>query len=86
MDANELAERLIATGHAHHEAFIATHGFDREWPLWYAEHLMPELVGAGYQGTQAELVASLVEADRLHRAEAPDTPWPQFFAERIVAP
>jgi len=80
----DLPSLLIQTGHAHHEAFIETNGTDPEWPLWYAGYLFAKLRRLGYRGTQAELVAALVEADRAHQATAPDAPWPQFYAPRLL--
>jgi hypothetical protein len=34
---------LAAAGPAHHAAYIETDGFDPEWPLWYAEHVVEDL-------------------------------------------
>ena len=83
-EAEGLPELLVGTGRAHHQAFIETDGFDPEWPLWYAEYLIGHLRERGYTGTQAELVAALVDADRAHQAEAADTPWPEFYAGRLL--
>ena len=73
---------LVETGHAHHEAYLETDGVDPEWPLWYADYLVERMRPLGYLGTQAELVAALVEADRRHRTQD-DVPWPQFYAEHL---
>ena len=83
MNESDLAELLVATGHAHHEAFLATDGADTEWPLW-AGHLEPTLRAHGYAGTRSELVAELVNADRAHQSDAADVPWPSFYAARLL--
>ena len=84
MSESDLAELLVATGRAHHEAFLATDGADPEWPIWYAEYLEPILRESGYQGTRAELIAELVNTDRAHRAEGAEVPWPPFYASRLL--
>ncbi|NNC76195.1 MAG: hypothetical protein HKN93_11890 [Acidimicrobiia bacterium] len=78
MDA--LAELLIATGKAHHEAFLSTDGADPEWPLWYADFLLGRIT-EHFEGspTKSELVYLLVAADRAHASS--DEPWPGFYAD-----
>lgn len=38
-----LADLLVETGHAHHQAFIETNGADLNWALWYADYLADKL-------------------------------------------
>ncbi|MEM6926303.1 MAG: glutathione S-transferase N-terminal domain-containing protein [Myxococcota bacterium] len=82
---DEVAELLKQTGHAHHQAFLATDGADPEWPLWYAEHAkdrLNELLGVSL--TQSEIVALLVTLDQEHRAQGGEAPWPAFYAEKAA--
>ena len=75
-----LAELLIDTGRAHHQAFIETDGADDEWPLWYAQYLQPRLAADhGIELTVSALVHLLVQADRDHDGG----PWSEFYARRI---
>jgi len=76
-----LVDLLMATARAHHEAFIATDGVDPEWPSWYARYLQPRLGSLGDHRTESELTAALVNADRSHRADAPDRPWAEHYAD-----
>jgi hypothetical protein len=82
---DDLAETLAMlfddTGHAHHQAFIATDGVDADWPLWYAEHIharLADLLEASF--TKSELVYLLVTADRDLKSVAPGAHWPTFYA------
>lgn len=85
MPDSELAQRLtnlfMDTGHAHHQAFIETDGYDPDWPLWYADHLreqVAEHLGATF--TISELVYLLVLVDKEHRLHASGEEWPPFYA------
>jgi len=40
MNKQKLAELLQKTAQAHHQAFIKTHGEDKDWPKWYANYLI----------------------------------------------
>jgi hypothetical protein len=78
----ELAALLAATGHAHHNAYLATDGYDPEWPTWYAERAVAdvnELLGSDLDPMQ--LRDLILEADRLAPA---DVPWAEAYAAHIV--
>ena len=80
----ELAVLFENTGHAHHQAFIATDGVDPEWPLWYAAHLEKPLSGLLNRSlTQSKIVYELVRLDET--ADVGGAPWPQVYAEDLVA-
>jgi len=79
---DKLAALFKETGHAHHEAYLATDGADAEWPLWYADYLekrLPELLGASL--TKSEIVYLMV---LLSKQTPPDTDWTQYYAAYIV--
>ncbi len=81
----EIADLLIETGHAHHQAFIETDGADPEWPLWYADYLLdklPALLNATM--TKSELVYLLVHLNILQLQEAPGAQWPHFYSKYLV--
>lgn len=83
--AEALATLLKETARAHHRAFIETDGYHPDWPLWYAEHLHGRLNDVlGSDLTVSELVHFLITVDRAHRAEAPDTSWPRYYAAYLT--
>ena len=81
-----LTDLLAETGHRHHEAFLATDGVDPEWPRWYAEHLEDEIERyLGSRPTRAELIQSLLDAAAAHERQAPERPWPEFYATFMLS-
>lgn len=80
-----IADLLRETARAHHQAFLATDGEDPEWPVWYADYLQGPL-GEALEVALArgELAGALVEADRAYRAQAPEEPWPLFYARALL--
>ena len=80
-----LAALFEETGKAHHQAFTATDGDDPDWAIWYANYLHDRLgpfVAAPL--TRSRLVFCLLETDDEHRATTPDTPWPEYYARRLL--
>ncbi len=78
----ELETLFREVGKKHHEAFLDTDGVDPEWPLWYADRLtdrLPALLGDDL--TKSELVYLLVHLSKKQADEAPDMPWPRYYAE-----
>lgn len=60
-----IIDSLVETAEAHHKAFSTTEGEDRDWPIWYADHLldnMRKLLKANF--TKSELIYLLVKADK----------------------
>jgi glutaredoxin len=81
----DLVDLFRETGHAHHEAFAATDGADPEWPIWYAEHLQAPIADAlGTPFTQSQLVYCVMDADFEQAARAPESDWPEFYADQFV--
>ena len=82
---NDLVDLFRETGRAHHAAFLDTDGADPEWPLWYAEYLqapMADTLVAPF--TKSELVYCVMDADFEQTARAPDSDWPEFYADQFV--
>jgi hypothetical protein len=78
---HELADLLEKTGNAHHEAFVATDGFDPEWALWYAEQLEGALsTHLGRELTRSEIVYLLWGAMKAYAEEESSDPWPEYYA------
>lgn len=80
-----LADLLMNTGKAHHQAFIEVDGADPDWPLWYADHLrepLGEQLGATF--TKSELVYLLVLAEKERNLMAPGARWPQYYAGFLI--
>lgn len=78
----QLSRLLGRAGRAHHAEFG---GPNPGWPEWYAGHIQPEVsVQLGHEPTVQELTEWLREADALHRQEAPEEPWPQFYARLFL--
>jgi len=81
----ELSDLLSETGKAHHRAYIETDGYDPDWPLWYADHLMDRLTKLLETTlTRNELADLLVHLSEIQPAEAPEVSWPRFYAQYLV--
>ena len=80
-----LAKLFIKTGKAHHQAFIETDGDDPEWPIWYANYLQEQLAPfIAAPITRSRLVFCLIASDEEHRATDSETPWPEYYARRVL--
>jgi hypothetical protein len=78
---------LHEAGEVHHVVYRITDGADDDWASFYADWLidhseLPEALGGA--PTRSHLVHELVESDRAFGEVAPDMPWEDFYAERIV--
>ncbi len=89
MNATDDVRKLLhEAAETHHTVYRITDGEDDDWATWYADWLvrlseLPELLGT--RPARSELTHQLVSLDREYIATAPDVPWEQFYAERIVA-
>ena len=82
----ELHEILAAAGPAHHQAYIDSDGEDPEWPLWYADYLQVDLSRVLDKSlTKSEIVFHLLDMERMRSVEAPDAPWPGYYAAELIA-
>ena len=81
----KIVELLSQTRAAHHTAFLEVDGHDLDWPTWYAEYLqdrLPPLLGIDL--TLSDLTNLMIELDRSHRLEEPNTPWQSYYARRLI--
>jgi hypothetical protein len=86
--STRVAALLHEAGETHHIVYRIVDGDDPDWASWYADWLLnlselPEILGT--RPVRSELVWQLVSLDREYGAANPDTPWPQWYAERLLA-
>ena len=85
ISAEELADLLTRTGHAHRAAYRATDGTDPEWAIWYAGHLQTLLGdGLGRPITRSDIVYLLCKAQIAQAADSSDEAWPSYYALLIL--
>ena len=85
--ADRVAALLHEAGETHHLVYRIVDGDDPDWASWYADWLvnLSELQQVlGVRVVRSELVWTLVGLDKDYAAAGPDTPWTQWYAERIV--
>jgi hypothetical protein len=86
--AAAIAALLHEAGETHHLVYRIVDGEDPDWASWYADWLiehseLPQILGT--RPVRSELVWLLVQLDKDHTQAAADTPWPQWYAQRLVA-
>jgi len=88
---NERSSRIAGLLHeaseTHHTVYRIVDGDDPDWASWYADWLinLSELPGIlGGAPVRSELVWLLVSLDKEYTAAAPESPWPDWYARRIV--
>jgi hypothetical protein len=86
MSTSDLRSQLIdyfnASQRAHHHAYLATDGYDLEWPMWYAEHMQARLNDLlGGDCTRSELVYLLVAVEKERAGQPAGLPWADFYAD-----
>jgi hypothetical protein len=80
-DLPALAALFLETWKAHHQAYMATEGFDPEWPIWYAEYLKPRLAEwFGEPLTASEIVHLLVAVEKERLGSGTKEDWTQVYA------
>jgi hypothetical protein len=85
--SRRVAELLHEAGETHHVVYRIVDGDDPDWASWYAEWLvnlseLPQILGT--TPVRSELVWLLVSLDKQYAEAKPDTPWPQWYADRLV--
>jgi len=86
--ADQVAALLHEAGETHHRVYRIVDGDDPDWASWYADWLLnlSELpVILGTTAVRSELVWLLVQLDKDFTASNPDAPWPNWYAERVLA-
>jgi len=83
----DVAALLQEVGETHHRVYRIVDGEDPDWASWYADWLiqlseLPRLLGGA--PVRSELVWLLVTLDKDYTRTGPDTPWPQWYAQRVV--
>jgi hypothetical protein len=82
-----VAALLHEAGETHHTVYRIVDGDDPDWATWYGDWLtnlseLPQVLGTA--PVRSELVWLLVSLDREYADAESDTPWPQWYADRIV--
>lgn len=83
--ATQIENLLRETGEAHHQAFIDTDGYDPDWPIWYAGHMLEQLrslLDATF--TQSELTYLLIRVANEQPLEAPGANWARYYATFFI--
>lgn len=82
---NALAELFRQTGHAHHQAYLATNGDDPDWAIWYADYLYDKLPAhLGVKLHKSQLIYVLMDLDFEQRAKAPQANWARYYARMLI--
>jgi hypothetical protein len=83
-----IAALLHEAGETHHIVYRIVDGEDPDWASWYADWLidhseLPQILAR--QPVRSELVWLLVQLDKDYLQAGSELPWPQWYAERILA-
>ena len=86
--SDRVAALLHEAGETHHLVYRIVDGDDPDWASWYADWLLnlselPQILG--HAPVRSELVWLLVSLDKGYTKASPDVPWPQWYAEQILA-
>jgi hypothetical protein len=86
-ESTRIAALLHEAGETHHIVYRIVDGDDPDWASWYGGWLinlseLPQILGT--TPVRSELVWLLVSLDKEYTDAKPETPWPQWYAERIV--
>ncbi len=84
---DHIAAMLHEVGETHHIVYRIVDGDDPDWASWYADWLLtlselPQILGT--TPIRSELIWLLVQLDKDYTNTSPSTPWPNWYAERIV--
>jgi len=81
--------RETQTAHGAYETNVLGGVLDEEWPTWYATYLLDHGLSDRLPGAQhldvANLTAMLARLAADYEQEDKATPWPEVYAQRIVA-
>ena len=82
-----VGELLHQASETHHLVYRIVDGDDPDWASWYANWLrdlceLSQILGVA--PVLSELVWLLVTLDQDYTKAGPSTPWPQWYAERML--
>jgi hypothetical protein len=82
-----VAALLNEASETHHRVYRIVDGDDPDWASWYADWLLnlselPEILGT--KPVRSELVWLLVSLDKQYAEANPGSPWPPWYADRIL--
>ena len=85
--STQIADLLHEVGETHHMVYRIVDGDDPDWASWYADWLtnlseLPQILET--TPVRSEVTRLLVSLDEDYASAKPETPWPQWYAERIV--
>jgi hypothetical protein len=73
--------------HGLYETEVLGGVYDEAWAAWYAQYLngnsLRDVLGGG-DWSDERVAAMLTEADEMHRANAPESDWQEYYARRFV--
>jgi NAD(P)H-hydrate epimerase len=83
----KIAELLNQAGEVHHQVFADTNGDDPDWATFYSDWLLahselPRLLAR--RPIRSHLTSDLVEYDEEYSDARPSSPWPEWYAQRLV--
>ncbi len=82
---DELQELLLTTGQSHHQAFAASDGYDPDWALWYADHMVDRINSIlDAELNRSDLIHMLVGLRQQQPMVAPGGSWPRFYARALA--
>jgi hypothetical protein len=84
---DQIRKLLHEAAETHHLVYRITDGVDDDWATWYADWLtqhseLGDLLGRSL--VRSHVTHHLVALDQEYERTAPDKPWEQFYAERLV--
>lgn len=81
----KLTELFMATGHAHHQAFIETDGEDPDWAIWYGNYLEePFAEILSIKLSADEITNQLISLDKNFTDASLSGHWTEFYADKLV--
>jgi hypothetical protein len=86
-DIDRIAALVHEAGETHHQVFRISDGADPDWASWSSDWLvnLSELnTLLGTKPVRSELTFMLVRLDKEYTNQAPDEPWPRWYATRLA--
>ena len=81
----ELTDLFNEAKEGHLKAYSETDGYDPDWPIWYADFLLPKLPPLLEASmSKSELIYLLVHLSKIQPADAPGADWARYYARYLV--